>query len=220
MARTPHVRSLQPRSVHHVLDEAELVRLYGPWRSRTPEDAAELFKGYGGRWWIAGGWAIEAFTGVPRRHGDLDASIPRADVAALHEHLSARLDVWQAECGSLRPMIGASDPLPETCGNLWLRPSGAEPWEYDVILVDADATTWTYKRDARISLPVEQILWIREGIAYLRPEVQLLHKAPGLRRKDQADFDACVGRLQPESRGWLRTALSIAHPGHPWLSHL
>ncbi|MFY9913209.1 MAG: hypothetical protein WAK18_00975, partial [Nocardioidaceae bacterium] len=65
-----------------------------------------------------------------------------------------------------------------------------------------------------------EILWERAGIAYLRPEVQLLHKAPGLRPKDQADFDECLPRLGLDPRAWLRRALSIAHPDHPWLSHL
>lgn len=203
-----------------VLDHDEICRLYGPWLARDPRDAAELLSGYAGRWWIAGGWAIQAFTDVPRSHDDLDPSIPRSDVAALHRHLSGRLDVWEADDGALRPMLNPDDPLPESCGGLWLRRSGAEPWEYDVILMDGTSTTWTYKRDARISLPVEEILWTRDGISYLRPEVQLLHKARGLRPKDQADFDACLPLLAPDARDWLRTALSLAHPGHPWLARL
>jgi hypothetical protein len=206
--------------VQRVLDHNEIVRLYGPWHARTPQDAAELFTGYGGRWWIAGGWAIEAFTNIPRPHDDLDLSIPRSDVAVLRQHVLGRLDVWQADDGALRPMVIQTDVLSETCQNLWLRPSGAHPWEYDVILMDATSTTWTYKRDRRISLPLEKITWERGGVPFLRPEVQLLHKAPGLRPKDQADFDACADLLESHARAWLRTALCIAHPGHPWLAHL
>jgi hypothetical protein len=202
-----------------VLDHEEIVRLYGPWRARTPHDAAELLEGYAGRWWIAGGWAIEAFTGASRPHGDVDPSIPRSDVHALRRHVSGRLDVWEADDGVLRPVVGAAHRLSETCENLWLRPSGADPWEYDVILMHASPTTWTYKRDARISLPLDDILWERDGISYLRPEVQLLHKAPRLRPKDQVDFDACEPLLDPAARAWLRAALATAHPGHPWLSH-
>ena len=198
----------------------EIVRLYGPWRSRTPRDAAALFEGYGDVWWVAGGWAIEAFTGVPRAHDDLDLSIPRSGLAALREHVSGRLDVWQADDGTLRPLIALTDPVPETCENLWLRPSGADPWEYDVKVMSATSTTWTYKRDARISRSVPEILWASDGISYLRPEVQLLHKAPGLRPKDQADFDACLPLLDAEPRSWLRAALGLAHPGHPWLRAL
>jgi hypothetical protein len=203
-----------------VLDRDEIVRLYGPWRERTPRDVAEVLAGYDGRWWIAGGWAIEAFTGVPRPHGDVDASIPRADVPALREHLRGRLDVWQADDGVLRPMVDEADMLTETCESLWLRPSGAEPWEFEVVLMHVSNDTWTYKRDSRISRPLDDILWQQGGITFLRPEVQLLHKAARPRRKDHADFDTCVSRLAPQARAWLGTALELAHPGHPWLSLL
>jgi hypothetical protein len=203
-----------------VTDHDEAVRLYGPWRPRTPRDAAALLEGYARPWWIAGGWAIEVFTGVPRPHDDVDPSILRSDVHELRRHLVGRLDVWQADSGTLTPVVDDADSLTETCENLWLRPSGAEPWEYDVILMDATPTTWTYKRDARISRPLEDILWSVDGIRYLRPEVQLLHKARGLRPKDQVDFEACAPLLDGEARGWLRSALELAHPGHPWLASL
>lgn len=203
-----------------MLDHEEIVRLYGPWLPRTPQDAATLLKGYDGPWWIAGGWAIEAFTGVSRPHGDLDPSIPRSDVGALRDHLAGRLDVWEADSGALRPLVEPTDEVSESCENLWLRPSGAQPWEYDVILVHATPTTWTFKRDPRIGRPLQEILWQHDGITYLRPEVQLLHKARGLGEKDQADFEACVPLLDTGPRTWLRTALGLAHPGHPWLVDL
>lgn len=203
-----------------VAEQDDLVRLYGPWQVRTPHDALELLTDYTGPWWIAGGWAIEAFTGIPRPHGDLDLSIPRADVAALHAHLTGRFDLWQADNGTLRPMVQPDEELPDSCGNLWLRPSGADPWEYDVILMSSDSAVWTYKRDPRVQLPAADILWTCEGVTYLRPEVQLLHKAPGLRAKDQADFDSCRRLLPADRRDWLRTALAIAHPGHAWLGSL
>nr|WP_300052163.1 hypothetical protein [uncultured Nocardioides sp.] len=201
-------------------DHDDAVRLYGPWLARTPRDAAALLDGYDRPWWIAGGWAIQAFTGVPRPHDDLDPSILRSDIGALRRHLDGRLDVWQADSGTLTAMVDDSVALPVTCENLWLRPSGAEPWEYDVILMHATPTTWTYKRDARITLPLAEILWIHDGITYLRPEVQLLHKARVVRPKDQVDFDVCAPLLDDRSRGWLRSALALAHPGHPWLGEL
>lgn len=202
-------------------DHDEIVRLYGPWLGRTPADAAALLTDYPGTWWIAGGWAIEAFTGVARPHGDIDPSIPRSDVPMLRRHLEGRLDVWAADQGSLRPLTGdLHEPLSPTCGNLWLRRSGAEPWEFDVILMSADASTWTYKRDPHLSLPTADILWVKDGITYLRPEVQLLHKAPGLRPKDQDHFDTCLPLLSDAAKHWLRAALDLAHPGHPWCARL
>jgi hypothetical protein len=32
-------------------------------------------------WWVAGGWAVEAFTGVARSHEDIDLSVLRRVVA-------------------------------------------------------------------------------------------------------------------------------------------
>ena len=150
----------------------------------------------------------------------MDPSIPRSNVTALRAYLAGRLDVWQADDGLLRPMVAARDTISDTCENLWLRRSGAEPWEYDVILMHTTPTTWTFKRDARISRPLAEILWVHDDITYLRPEVQLLHKARAVRPKDQVDFDVCAPLLDQESRTWLREALHAAHPGHPWLQAL
>lgn len=197
-----------------------MVRLYGPWRGRTPGDVAALLADYPGPWWIAGGWAIEAFTGVTRPHGDIDPSIPRADAPALRASLRGHLDVWAADRGTLRPLVDAADPIPPTCSNLWLRTSGADPWEYDVILLETTAERWWYKRDPRVSLPRQALLWERDGIAYLRPEIQLLHKAPGRCPQDQDDFEASLPLLTTAERAWLRDALRTAHAGHPWIAAL
>jgi len=203
-----------------VLDHDEMVRLWGPWVPRTPSDVAELLDGFGPTWWVSGGWAIEAFTGVARSHSDVDPSICRSDVAPLYRHLVGRQDVWIADSGTFRALLDADDPVPQTCENLWLRAGGAQPWEYDVILMDATSESWTFKRDPRITLPLAAILWIKDGIRFLRPEVQLLHKAHGLRPQDQFDFDVAAGLLDSQSSSWLRWALSLAHPGHPWILKL
>ncbi|WP_227467775.1 hypothetical protein [Nocardioides lijunqiniae] len=202
------------------MNHDEMLRLWGPWVTRTPADVAELLTGFGPVWWIAGGWAIEAFTGAKRDHSDVDPSICRSDIAPLYRHLSGRKDVWIADSGTFRALLDADDPVPRTCENLWLRAGGAEPWEYDVSLMDATSESWTFKRDPRITLPLHDILWTKEGIRYLRPEVQLLHKARGLRPQDQLDFDASAPLLDTASVRWLRWALDVAHPGHPWINSL
>ena len=197
-------------------DHDEIVRLYGPWAPRTPQDAAALLEGYDGPWWIAGGWAVEAFTGVPRAHDDVDPSIPRSDVAALRRHLAGRSTSGRRTTARLRPAGGgdATEVAP-TCENLWLRRSGADPWEYDVILMSTSPTTWTFKRDPRISLPLREILWDSDGITYLRPEVQLLHKAQSGQAEGPGRLRGVRAPARPDAPGVAPGLAEHGPPGPP-----
>lgn len=207
------------------VDHDELLRIYGPWRTRTPADVAELLADYQGRWWVAGGWSLEAFSGVPRDHGDVDPSVPRSELGLLRRYVAGRIDLWSADQETLRILlpedVGADDHLvPDSCENVWARRSGADPWEYDIILMTTVEDRWVFKRDSRTSLPLDEIVWTKDGVTYLRPEIQLLHKAAGLRPKDQADFDAVQPLLDAGARHWLREAIALTHPGHRWLAEL
>jgi hypothetical protein len=95
-----------------------------------------------------------------------------------------------------------------------------EPWEYDILLTRSDRVTWVFKRDPRIRRPLGEVLWTRDDVPYLRPEVQLLLKARALRPKDQADFEAASPLLDPSSRAWLRESLQLVSPGHRWIPAL
>ena len=203
-----------------LLDHDEIIRLYGPWTGRTPDDASALLEGYSGRWWIAGGWAIDAFTGTLRRHGDLDIGIPRGSLKHFVDFVSPRLDVWAAS-GSLTPIFsGENFDLPPGCGNVWLRAGGASPWEYDVFLEHVHGETWAYKRDPHLTRPLHECLWNKDGITFLRPEVQLLLKAKHRRDKDLFDLERCLPLLDAENRWWLADALAMEAPDHPWLAAL
>lgn len=209
------------------LEHDEMVRLYGPWAGRTPEDAAGLFHGYHGLWWMAGGWSLEAFTGVSRRHDDCDPCVLRAELPLLRRHLAGRLDIWTATNGSLRPLLpdegpaaAASEVLPEDAVQVWTRRSGSDPWEFDILLAPGDRGTWVYRRDPRLAMPMSDALWERDGIRYLQPQIQLLYKARGLRPKDWVDFESTLPFLDDRQRTWLVEALRATLPEHPWLTRL
>ena len=78
-------------------------QLHGPWHRLRPADAADLFDGLDAPWWIAGGWAIEVLSGVPRRHGDLDVCILERDVPLVVQHFPA-----VTTCGSPRTTASAT----------------------------------------------------------------------------------------------------------------
>ncbi|MEW1961848.1 hypothetical protein AB0269_05245 [Microbacterium sp. NPDC077644] len=210
-----------------MLSDSEFVAVYGRWASRTPQDAAGLFDGYRGVWWIAGGWALQAFTGVERHHEDLDPSVLSAELPLLRRHLAERLHVWTAASGALWPLLpddrpdaDADDVLPDGTHQLWTRRTAEHPWEYDILLSPGTAQEWIYRRDPSIRMPLGDALWERDGIRYLQPEIQLLYKARGQRPKDDADFSATTPHLDGRRRDWLRGALERTIPGHAWISRL
>lgn len=209
------------------LTDDQFFRLYGPWRAHTPHDAARLMDGYAGRWWIAGGWAIELFTGTPRPHDDLDIGVLAADLPLLRRHLAGLLDVWAAASGTLTPLVPLDRPgapadeiMPAGGTQVWTRRDAASPWEYDILLSPGDAESWVCKRDTSMRMPWAEALWEHDGIFCLRPEIQLLYKAKGDRAKDHADLLTALPRLNDAQRGWLTTHLERLHPDHRWLRDL
>ena len=196
-----------------------MVRLYGPWQVRVPRDAANFFSEYSGRWWVAGGWAIDAFTGTARPHDDLDIAIPRSEAEGFVDFVGTNLDVWAA-AGSLTPLLPDGSSVPKSCGNLWLRASGADPRKYDVLLEDVREQTWVYKRFPHITRPLSECLWASNGITYLRQEIQLLFKAKHARPKDTFDFERCLPKLGEASRIWLAQSLRQQDPRHPWIDEM
>ena len=165
--------------------------------------------GFTGDWWVAGGRALEAWTGVTREHDDLDLGILRADLPLLRRHVAERYHVWAAFTGALRPVWPSdADDLPEGCGQVWLRPDARSPWEYDVLLNPGEPGQWVNRRWPGMSLPLAEATWARDGVRYLQPEIVLLFKARHLRDKDRRRL-----RRRPAAAGGAATG--VAAPGAP-----
>jgi aminoglycoside-2''-adenylyltransferase len=197
-------------------EDLEFQRLYGPWDAFTPAQAKSLFDAIGIRWWIAGGHAVEAFTGLHREHEDIDVSIFRRDVPALRVALRGRLHMWSAGTGGLRPV---DDRFPEPAvdaDQVWLREHALSPWRADVVLNPDDEGRWVSRRDRSFSAPLDDVTWERDGIRYLRPEIVLAFKAKLARPKDERDFAATLPLLDGPARAWLADYLARKEPEHAW----
>jgi hypothetical protein len=198
--------------------EAELERLYGRWEPVTPQEVACVFERAPFRWWIAGGWAAQAAGAAPRKHADVDVVVLLDDLPAIRSWL-AGFHLWEAHGGTLRPLL-PGDTLRADREGLWVRREASQPWLFDLLLTQSQDGRWLFKRDARISLPLDHLGRTIQGIPYLRPSVALLHKAKALRKKDREDFDSVLPALAEDERAWLDDALAIAHPDHPWRTRL
>ena len=208
------------RTPDEVLEDRDFYRWYGAWEAYQPPEVARLLEGLAARWWIVGGWAIEAFTGVPREHEDVDVAFLREDLPAVLAHLSPALCVWSNLSGTLRPLRKADD-LQDGARQLWVRRDGDSPWVMDLAMTPHEGETWIAPRDSRIRRPLDESIFTgSDGIRYLRPELVLFMKANWKWAKEQRDFDVTLPLLEAEARGWLREAIALVHPGHRWLDRL
>ena len=208
------------RSPAEIEEDRDFYRWYGGWEPYSPLEVARVLDGLPARWWIIGGWAVDAFTGVLREHEDVDVGFLRADLPAVLEHLSPELCVWSNLSGTLRP-LRKPEHLLEGSRQLWVRRDGRSPWVMDLAMTPHDGDTWISPRDDRVRRPLDEATFVAaDGIRYLRPELVLFMKARWARSKDDRDLETVLPRLDAATRQWLHEAIELVHPGHRWLERM
>jgi hypothetical protein len=201
------------------LPHSEFERIYGPLRPLSPAEAKDLLAGLDVPWWVAGGWAIEAFTGVARPHEDLDLSVFRRDLPAVRALLEPRFHLWAAGGEGLLH-LAPGRAMPDSSGQVWVREHALAPWICEFLLNRDVEGRWQSKRDPSFSAPLEAVTWERDGVRYLNPELVLSHKVATGRPKDDDDLAAALPLLSPEQTAYLATFVRTHAPGHPWRSVL
>lgn len=188
------------------------------WRPWSPEELHQRFRDCPRPWYVAAGWAIDLFLAAPtREHEDIEIGIAAHDFT----HFANRLDdceLYVAGSGRVEPLTDAG--LQATHQTWVLDPRSGE-WRLDIFREPSEDGQWVARRDPRLRLDYTRlILRTAEGIPFAAPEVVLLFKAKARRAKDEADFARVLPELDGGRREWLRRALALAHPGHPWLDRL
>jgi hypothetical protein len=198
-------------------EDLEFFRLYGPWDPLTPDQASALLRGFDGLWWVVGGWALEAFTGVERAHEDIDVAFFHRDLPALRRHFAGSYDLWSNKGGALRPITDRWPDVQDDSEQIWMREHAMAPWCMDLLANPDVQGRWVFRRDNAITADLDSVTWLKDGIRFSSPEVVLAFKALHNSPKDRADLEAALPLLDREQRGWLYDTLVRLHPGHPWL---
>lgn len=199
-------------------EERDFFRWYGDWAPLDPAGVAEFLAGFPRPWWIVGGWAIEAFTGAPREHEDVDLSMLSRDVPALRRHVGERWHLWSNHGGTLRPLSDRHPEVLDVASQIWIREHATAPWVIDLPLTPDLDGRWTNKRWPEHTAEVEEVTWVADdGIRYLNPEIVLHYKARLHRPKDDRDLARTWPLLTDEQRRWLAEAIRTTEPGHAWL---
>ncbi|TQJ09880.1 hypothetical protein [Lapillicoccus jejuensis] len=205
--------------------ERDFLRTVGPWRPWTLAEARAELASFDGPWWVCGGVAVEAFTGVARHHEDVDVAFFTRDLPSLRAALAPRYDLWSVGSHLFRLLDDVNPTLHEQSEQVWVRAHAWSPWRADLLATaDADGA-WVDKREPSLVRPLEDATWVSTdgpdaGVRYLRPELALAMKARLDRPKDRADLAAALPLLGDDARGWLRDAVRRRHPEHPWLARL
>ena len=190
------------------------VALWHPW---SPAEAASKLEGVDAHWYVAAGWALDLFIGGQTRdHDDLEIGVPAVEYEAIAQRLAAHeLELFVVGGGLARP---PTQTALATHHQTWARDRDTGSWRLDVMREPSDGRDWVFRRDPRIRLPASSVYArTSDGVPYSQPEVVLLFKAKGVRQKDDDDFARVLPSLGERGRGWLRHALELVHPGHPWL---
>ncbi|QNN52024.1 hypothetical protein [Nocardioides mesophilus] len=202
-------------------EDRAFLDVYGPWDPLAPAELQRLMAGFEPPWWVVGGHAIEAFTGVRRVHEDIDLVVFADDVQALRAQLGGTFHLWGMNDGTMRVIDERHpDPVHPLC-QIWMRVDASSPWRVDCILNPSAEGRWQSRHDDSFVADLDEVTWVAaDGIRYLDPAITLLFKARQQRPKDAIDLANTWPLLPPERRAWLRDAVAHRYPDHPWTERL
>lgn len=202
-------------------EDRAFLDVYGDWDPLTPAELAVLMEGFQPPWWVVGGHAIEAFTGVARVHEDLDLVVFGEHLPQLRAQLGGRFHLWSNHGGTFR-VIDDRQPEPlHPLSQVWMRENARSPWRVDCILNGSVDGRWQSRHDETLVADLDQVTWVHsDGVRYLSPEVTLLFKAKQARPKDRFDLDHAWPLMSRAQRAWLRDAVAARYPGHAWTARL
>lgn len=181
------------------------------------QEVAQWMAAFEGKWFIAGGWAIDLHIGEETRsHDDIEVAVFREDQSLLGETMSG----WKVhviedkELKEWNQMEHLELPIHEIHAK-------TDTQELEILLNEKEGNNWVYRRNPEITFPVSHMhLHSEQGFPYLNPEIVLLYKAKNTIKKDEQDFEAVFPRLNEHQKEWLKQALIQTQPAHPWLEKL
>ncbi|CAN5430354.1 hypothetical protein BH10ACT10_BH10ACT10_12040 [soil metagenome] len=198
-------------------EDLEFCNVYGDWEPLAPGELRELMAGFPAPWWVVGGYAVEAFTGVRRFHEDIDLVVYTDDLPALREQFRGVFHLWSNHGGTFR-IIDDDHPEPlHPLAQVWMREDARSPWRIDCPVNPKRDGLWQSKRDEDLVAELDDVTWVADdGVRYLNTEIVLHYKALQHRDKDAIDLANVWPLLAPVKRDWLRERVRRDYPDHPW----
>ncbi|WP_101846654.1 nucleotidyltransferase domain-containing protein [Halobacillus sp. Marseille-P3879] len=177
----------------------------------------EFMTPFEGKWMVAGGWAIDLHIGEEtREHEDIEIAVFRDELPELSKWLNG----WNTYVVDHSQMIEGpvDESLEEHIHEIHVH---REEANLEILLNLKSRDIFKFRREPEITFPLSRMnLRSEHGIPYLNPEIVLLYKAKDTQEKDEEDFQAVFPFLNEQQKEWLKQALIIHQPKHPWLERL
>jgi hypothetical protein len=184
----------------------------------SPQDVAEILVEFDRPWWIAVGWAIDAFTGTTRDHEDIDVGIFRRDMPRLWWTLDRAVHLWSVSRDGMRPLDASRPRADRRAGQVLLRENAHAPWLIDFLLTPQHNGALVNRRDRSVVAQLDEVtLTDPDGVRFLRHEIVLTFNAKHARPKDGADLERVLPLLSDLQRRQLDTYLRNREPTHQWI---
>ncbi|TMV48190.1 hypothetical protein FE783_19805 [Paenibacillus mesophilus] len=193
------------------------------WTPLSVPEIVAIFAEIPVTWYIAGGWALDLYCGKQsRKHEDIDVTLLRDEQLTALQYISKEWQLYKAEKGKLARW--EEGEFLTVTKDIWVTKDNSSPWAFQIMLVDVNQDSWVYGREKSIRRPrTDVIARTKEGIPYLKPEIQLLYKGGSseIREKDHQDFLTVYPLLTPQAKEWLKASLNKQFPeGHVWVDYI
>lgn len=191
---------------------------------------AAVMDGFAHKWFLCGGWAVDAWLGLTtREHHDVDLAAFHDDQAAIFAQVAARTPIGHDDnvAGDTQePWEGRWLDMP---AHVHLREADGLDWEFQ--LCERDGPELVLRREPRTTLPLAEAWGLTGwGIPALTPPVIVYYKAIPPTWRDEPrdpprphdihDFEVLLPLLRPDARAWLARSIADVEPDHPWLPAL
>lgn len=188
----------------------------------------DLMSSFRPDWALCGGWAVDSWLGRQARdHGDVDITVFADDQRALFVYFDGwRLVAHDANVDQEtdEPWDGRPLDLP---AHIHASKDGA--FALEIVVNERDAGGWLLDPPGPLEVPwADAVRTSPWGVPTVSPELVLFYKATAYfadrpmwdrRAHDETDFLALLPIVPAERRAWLRAAIAVTRPGHPWLAH-